>query len=142
MTKQEQINNWLKIGFGQSENRLSEVFYYDKRDHEFFSILLTDYFILDDNLNIEEGVTTNYSKQNLETLVERIKRIESKNESIIPLPRLGAGTTEEFISQQIEDFLTLNSINMETLSLCEVEEDGTITFKIEPDLKKSWWKFW
>lgn len=58
MTKQEQIYNWLTTGLQQPADRLSEIFYYDKRDKEFFSILVTDYFMFDENLNIAKNTTT------------------------------------------------------------------------------------
>ena len=35
-TNQMQIENWLKIGLAQSPERFSEMFYFDKRDNNFF----------------------------------------------------------------------------------------------------------
>ncbi len=35
-TVEERIYNWLKIGFLQPRERISELFYYDKRDNQFF----------------------------------------------------------------------------------------------------------
>ncbi len=69
MTKEEQIYNWLSIGFQQPADQLSEIFYYDKRDNEFFSVFVTDYFMFDENLNVAENTTTTYTKENLETLI-------------------------------------------------------------------------
>ena len=89
MTKQEQIYNWLTTGLQQPADLLSEIFYYDKRDNEFFSILVTDYIIFDENLNVAKDTTTTYTKENLEILIERIRRIENKDISIISLPRFG-----------------------------------------------------
>lgn len=60
MTSPTQILNWLAIGFEQPNGSLTEHFYYDKQDAEFFSILFTDYFILDEELNLANNVTTNY----------------------------------------------------------------------------------
>jgi hypothetical protein len=149
MTKQEQIHNWLTTGLQQPADRLSEIFYYDKRDNEFFSILVTDYLMFDENLNIAKDTTTTYTKENLETLIDRIKRIESKDVTIISLPRLGNSANvddTEFISQQAESFLNLNSINIETAKIWEVEENGTITIDLknesEPITKNQWWKIW
>lgn len=149
MSRQEQIYNWLTTGLQQPADRFSEIFYYDKRDNEFFSILVTDYFMFDENLNVAENTTTTYSKENLETLIDRIRRIENKDVSIISLPRLGnyQNTADtEFISLQIDSFLNLNSINIETATIWEVEESGTITIDLknegEPVTKKPWWKVW
>jgi hypothetical protein len=46
------LYNWLKTGFCQSDKELSETFYFDKRDKEFFSILIADYFLFKDNLRL------------------------------------------------------------------------------------------
>ncbi|GGA86304.1 hypothetical protein GCM10008015_28760 [Flavobacterium palustre] len=149
MTRQEQIYNWLTTGLQQPTDRFSEIFYYDKRDNEFFSILVTDYFMFDENLNIAKDITTTYSKENLETLIDRIRRIENKDVAIISLPRLGNSPNTadtEFISQQTESFLNLNSINIETATIWEVEESGTITIDLKNEreslIKKPWWKVW
>jgi len=83
MTKQEQIYNWLIIGLQQSTEQFSEMFYYDKRDEQFFSIPLTDYFMFDENLNIAKDIKTTYIKDTFEILVDRIRRIETKDTSII-----------------------------------------------------------
>ena len=147
MNRQEQTYNWLTTGLQQPADRLSEIFYYDKRDNEFFSVLVTDYFMFDENLNIAKDTTTTYRKENLETLVDRIKRIENKDFTIVSLPRLGnSGNVDdiEFISRQVDSFLNLNSIDVETAAIWEVEENGTITIdlKNEPMTKKPWWKVW
>ena len=149
MTRQEQIYNWLKTGLQQPSDRFSEIFYYDKRDNEFFSILVTDYFMFDENLNIAKDTTTTYTKKDLKTLIDRIKRIESKDVEIISFPRLGNSANldnTEFISQQIESFLNLNSINVQTATIWEVEENGTITIDLNNEsetlIKKPWWKVW
>jgi len=134
MTKQEQIYNWLTIGLQQPADRLSEIFYYDKRDKEFFSILVTDYFMFDENFNVAKDTTTTYTKENLDIIIDRIRRIENKDVAIISLPRFGNSVNVdnlEFISQQTESFLNLNSINIETATIWEVEENGTITIDLK-----------
>jgi len=134
MSRQEQIHNWLTTGLKQTADRFSEIFYYDKRDNEFFSILVTDYFMFDEDLNVAKDTTTTYTKENLETLIDRIRRIENKDVTIISLPRLGNSTNTadtEFISQQTDSFLNLNSINIETATIWEVEESGTITIDLK-----------
>lgn len=133
MTIQEQTYNWLTAGIQQPADRLSEIFYYDKRDNEFFSVLVTDYFMFDENLNVAKDTTTSYSKENLESLIDRIRRIENKDDTIISLPRLGNSKGAEFISQEVDSFLNLNSINIETATIWEVEENGTITIDLKND---------
>jgi hypothetical protein len=90
MSKQEQIYNWfnnwtsttIQIDFRKYSIMIKETI-------EFFSILVTDYFIFDENLNVAKATTTNYTKEDLEILIDRIRRIENKDVAIISLPRLG-----------------------------------------------------
>lgn len=146
MTRHEQIYRWLKIGFRQPTNRLEEIFYYDKRDNQFFSVLLIDYFMLDENFDIAPGVTTSYSKETVKIIAERIKRVENNDSSIFSLPRFGASSNDELIIQKIESFLNLSAINLETVNIWEIEEDTSIYIDlkndIEPKAKSSWWKIW
>jgi len=76
MTNKDTILNRLTTGFQQPADRLSELFYYDKRDNQFFSVLVTDYFLFDNELNLDENASSTYSKTSLESLHDRIKRIE------------------------------------------------------------------
>jgi len=149
MTKQQQIRNWLTIGFQQSTNQNSEAFYYDKRDHEFFSVMWLDYFLQDENGNLTEDAITSYSKQDLETLIDRIKRIENEDDLIIALP--GHGISENtnnltFIEEQINNFLSSNSIDLETVTLWETDGETSVIIKVEEEpkqeIKKPWWKIW
>ena len=103
--------------------------------------------MFDKNLNVAKDTTTNYTNNNLEILVNRIKRIENRDVTIISLPRLGNSVNAdntEFIYQQTENFLKLNSIDIQTVKIWEVEENGTITIDLksenEPVNKKPWWK--
>ena len=80
-TKQEQIENWLRIGFTQPIGKISEVFYYDKRDNQFFSILVSDYFNFDENYKIPNNVTSSYPKNILLILADRMQRIENNDKS-------------------------------------------------------------
>ena len=76
------------IGIAQSPYILNESFYFDKINNEFFSILVTDYFMLDENLEVAKNTTTSYSKSNQGELVNRIRRIVNEDEDIISIPRL------------------------------------------------------
>jgi len=145
MTKQEQIYNWLIIGLQQSTEQFSEMFYYDKRDEQFFSIPLTDYFMFDENLNIAKDIKTTYIKDTFEILVDRIRRIETKDTSIISLPRLGDSSNtadNSLIAQQADIFLNINSISIEVATIWEIDEEGTITVDLQKEnpltTKKQW----
>lgn len=128
MTTQEQIYNWLIAGLQQSPTRFSEIFYYDRRDNQFFSILMTDYFLFDKNGEIASDVVTSYSQKTLALLTDRIRRVNIDN-TVIGVPRLG--DIEGDYLEQADTFLNLNSINIEASSIWDVEESGTISFKIE-----------
>lgn len=99
MKPETQILNWLVIGISQSPNSLNESFYFDKVSNEFFSILVTDYFILDENLDVAKNATTSYSNSNQSELVKRIKRIENEDKHIIPVPRLTNKERKDLLTQ-------------------------------------------
>jgi len=123
MADRKHLMNWLKIGFRQPEFSFSEIFFYDKRDEEFFTLLSIDYFLFDENYRIPENVSTNYTENQLNTLRDRLSRIETKDPSIIFLPRLGNNSkilTDEFVSEQISIFVKLNLINLDSSTIWEV----------------------
>jgi hypothetical protein len=128
MTTQEQIYNWLITGLQQSPVKFSEVFYYDKRDKQFFSILMTDYFLFDGNGELNKDASSTYSEATLVLLTDRIRRINI-DPQIIAIPRLG--DTDEDYLQQADSFLNLNAINVDNSTIWEVEESGSITFNLK-----------
>ena len=149
ITKQQQIFNWLKIGIQQPSHRLEEMFYYDKTSKELFSIMVADYFLVDENFEIANDVTSSYSTETVEKLAGKIRRIESGSPEIVAVPRLGFGGSDnssEYILAEINNFLNVNAINIEDAMIWLPEESGSITISLnEPkDLEKrrSWWKFW
>ena len=145
-TKREQIENWLVIGFTQPIEKISEVFYYDKQDNQFFSILISDYFHFDENYEVPENATSSYTKNILLLLADRMQRIENNDKSIIVLPRFGELTEKndkENISKKIDSFINLNAISIDNSSVWEIDETGSVTFDIRNEKrKKVWWKFW
>ncbi|WDF78294.1 hypothetical protein PQ469_30880 [Mucilaginibacter sp. KACC 22773] len=128
MTTQEQIYNWLITGLQQSPVKFSEVFYYDKRDKQFFSILMTDYFLFDGNGELNKDASSTYSEATLVLLTDRIRRINI-DPQIIAIPRLG--DTDEDYLQQADSFLNLNAINVDESTIWDVEESGSITFNLK-----------
>jgi hypothetical protein len=129
MTNKETILNWLTTGFQQPSDRLSELFYYDKRDDQFFSVLVTDYFLFDNELNLAKDVTSTYSKKSLESLQDRIKRIENNDLNIVAIPRLGQMEERE-IKMQMNLFMQTSNIDLDTVTIWETEDKGTITINI------------
>ncbi|QEC76539.1 hypothetical protein [Mucilaginibacter ginsenosidivorax] len=128
MSTQEQIYNWLITGLQQSPVKFSEVFYYDKRDKQFFSILMTDYFLFDGNGELARDASSTYSEATLLLLTDRIRRINI-DPQIIAIPRLG--DTDEDYLQQADSFLNLNAINVDESTIWDVEESGSITFNLK-----------
>ncbi|MAB49294.1 MAG: hypothetical protein CMC05_11750 [Flavobacteriaceae bacterium] len=96
---ENQILNWLMIGISQSPNSLNESFYFDKKEEKFFSIVVTDYFMLDDNLNLAKNTTTSYSEQNQNKLVTLIKRIDKEDKDILFVPRLTHKERRDVLSE-------------------------------------------
>lgn len=148
MAGKEEVIHWLTQGMQKSAARLFEGFYYDKRDCEFFEIINIDYFMLDENLNVAEDVSTTYSKKDQLIISDRIKRIDVKDQSIIEVPRFGEtenGNNIEFISEQIENFLNSNSIGYKNSTIWEPEGglEVSVSTKVDSEKrKKTWWKFW
>jgi hypothetical protein len=151
MNNQEQIHNWLVAAFEKGEGSLTELFYFDRRDNQFFSVLFMDYFLLDENFDLAKDiVSTNYSKETLVLLIDRIKRIEKFHPSIIAIPCLSLSEAltrygRNDIIQKAETFLNLNQINIENASIWEVEVssvsiDLTKNFKVKK--RKYWWWPW
>src|SRR3954467_5273447 len=131
-TSEEQIYNWIKIGFLQPSERLSELFYYDKRDNQFFSILVSDYFHFDENYNVPRNAASSYPEHILKMLAERMKRIENDDESIIALSRTNReeNTNDDYLDQKIETFLNLNSIDIKTVTIWDVDSIGSLTIDL------------
>jgi hypothetical protein len=129
MTDKETIIDWLRIGLQQPEDWVSEIFYFDKRDNQFFSVLITDYFLFDSELNLAKNTTSGYSEKSLKILRDRIIRIDKNDLSILAIPRVGQKTELE-IQEQIKSFLEINSIDLGIVTIWETDDEATITIKI------------
>jgi hypothetical protein len=151
MTEQEQINNWLVSAFNNGSQGFSEFFYYDKLNNEFFSILLIDYFMFDENFNIPDNTSVSYSLENIEILSNRMKRIAHDDMSVLSIP---IADSKIQLQQQIDTFLNLNAINIDTVAIW-LPEDTSIVVSLDHEEsvntdkkeyitpgRKPWWKFW
>ncbi len=127
MTSQEQIHNWLVSAFNNGQEGFSEFFYYDRLDHEFFSILLMDYFMFDENFNIATNVTTSYSPANIKTLATRMKRISQHDPDILSIP---LANSESQLQDQISTFLTAHAITEHTATIW-LPEDVSIQISLD-----------
>lgn len=208
MTHPTQIRNWLTIGIEQPVGSMNEDFYYDKKNNQFFSIVLTDQFMLDKNLNLANDVTTTYTKNQENSIIDRLRRIELNDPTIVSIERISLDERKFFMQQfvdnlnnndltkilqqriynqdystkfdfyfgneadevtrqnweqqknfflqeKVDTFLNLNNINIDTVTLWDVEANGSITLHLTKndeanndaiedtiEKKKPWWKFW
>lgn len=92
--------SWLELALSEQVDRVNESYYFDRRDNEFFSVFITDYFLTDPS-STDNYPYSPYSATELEKLTERIERLELHDTLILSIPRL---TIEERI-QMMKEFL-------------------------------------
>lgn len=95
---------WLELAFSEQGDRLNESYYFDRRDNEFFSVFITDYFLTHTS-STDEYPGNPYSAAEQQILTERIKRLELNDTSILTIPRL----TIDERKQMMEEFLESRS---------------------------------
>ena len=105
MTQQEQITNWLTFAFTPSKS--SESFYFDSKDNQFFSVMLLDYMMINEKFELDEKTTVTCSPETIKTLLDRMKRIDNKDASIVLIP---SPQSEVSILNQIDSFIRLPSV--------------------------------
>ncbi len=115
-----QISNWLLAAYYQAPNSLTESFYYDKTKNIFFSVLFTDYFMLNEKLELAEGVETSYSNIELNSLVSYMQRIDRKDSDLLVIPRLSAEKRKIIFNEFIE---TISDVH-EVEKLLKQSEEG------------------
>ncbi|QJB31962.1 hypothetical protein HF324_11410 [Chitinophaga oryzae] len=76
------------MAFSEPFYSLTETFYYDKRDKEFYSIHFADYMLLNDDLSLNEAATSSYPDGIAALIADRIGRAEKEDETIIVIPSL------------------------------------------------------
>jgi hypothetical protein len=94
---------WLQIAFIEQINRLNECYFFDRFVNEFYSVFITDYFLIDPKSS-EELSSSPYTQEQLKVLSERIKRQMINDPSIALVPRLTIKERQEmmqlFLDQQ------------------------------------------
>jgi hypothetical protein len=136
-----EIRNWLEIAFCEPVDRINESYYFDKRNCEFFSVFITDYFLTDPN-DIEEYADSPYSKEELATLFERIERIEDNSTFLISIPSLTVQERKEMMYLFVE---THNSLDKNELQIIVESENGRTNLdfnqKLVPEINEDWYRF-
>jgi hypothetical protein len=92
---------WLKLAFSEQVDRLNESYYFDRRDNEFFSVFITDYFLTDTS-STDRYPGNPYSAAELQNLTERIKRLELNDTSILSIPRLTVDERRQMMKAFLE----------------------------------------
>jgi hypothetical protein len=130
---------WLELAFSEQVDRLNESYYFDRRDNEFFSVFITDYFLTDSS-STEKYPDNPYSPIELDTLAERINRLELNDELILSIPRL---TIDERI-QMMQEFLENRSNLSQKTELQKVidAENGRTNLDFNSLLQSSDYKDW
>ncbi len=136
------------MSLAKPPNKLTEMFYFDHKNYIFFSIHVVDYFMLNEDMEIDSSVTNiSYSEKNQQEIVDWIKRLEKNDHSIIRVPQKGL---EDDKLRKIEaiKFINENNIDTDKAILWEVESKSSISFDLTADeeisesLNKKWWEFW
>jgi hypothetical protein len=147
MEKKERIINWIGVALSQDPNSLTEAFYFDRSEQRFFSIHFLDYFMLDEDLDINPAANISYSEETQQEIVGWIRRIENKDNSILRLPQKGL-IDEKLKEIEALQFINEKEIDIESAKIWEVESNVSVGFDlaIEDEKKqkgdKKWWEFW
>lgn len=145
MNKRNRIINWIGVSLSLPENRQSEMFYFDKSQNLFFSIHIVDYFMLDENLEIDESATSSYNKKTENEIVSWIKRIEREDKLIISVPQKGL-TNDSLKRIEAEKFLKELSVDIDKTQIWEVEEKISVNIDLTKERtnneNKKWWEIW
>ncbi|MHA4808901.1 UPF0158 family protein [Flavitalea flava] len=141
MNSLNEIKSWLQIAFAEPVDRINESYYFDSRNGEFYSVFITDYFLTDKN-STEVYSNSPYSKEELDSLSERIDRQEDNSNFILSIPRL----TIEERKEVMQTFLGSHtySNNSELLKIIDAENGRTnLDFNgmLSPEESISWQEF-
>lgn len=138
MTAKISVQDWLITAMEEPLGRINETYYYDRRANEFFSIFITDYFLLSGLY--DSPISSPYTPEELATLKDRAGRIESNESSILGIPRL----TVIQRKQILKDFFESGKFNLDKANIQAIikGEDGTKLFDLGADIsgeiKREW----
>jgi len=86
-----------------------------------------DYLIVDEKFEVISDVSVSYSADTIRLLRDRMKRIDNENSDILSIPLADESSP---VQEQIDTFLNLNSIDIDTATIWETE-DPSITFQVD-----------
>lgn len=146
MNQKNQIIELIKAAISSPPNELTRSFYYDKLNQTFFIIHIVDYFMLNEDLEIDNSAQVSISEKSQKEIVDWIKRIEKNDDSIIRVPQKGI-TDEELKHIEFLKYIKESEIDLDIAKIQKVEE-GEEKVSVKFDLKKigktdkKWWEFW
>jgi hypothetical protein len=139
MDKSLEIRNWLERAFEEPVGRANETYYFDKKHNQFFSIFITDYFIIDEAP--DTAIDSPYNTTELNLLRDRINRTEQNDSSLLYVPRLNSKERKQILNEFIES--TSHGLSIEEIGLIIENETGRNDFELPPGLNeklKPGWK--
>lgn len=145
MTDLSTLKYWIDLAIQQPVDDSLEMFYYDTNNKQFFSVLIIDLYLFDKKLNVLEGISMYYEKEELALLKDRVKRIYNQKRSIISVPKCGIIENNDVKNQIIETFISKHKIDITTSSVLILLQKEPISFPIVTKTKsvtKPWWKIW
>lgn len=129
-----QLQEWLQYAFEEPADRINECYYFDAASNEFFSIFITDYFLISGDCMVAEMP---YSPDELAILKERINRLEKRDPEILGIPRLSSEERKEimheFLSFSGIDDLRLNEQLEQTSGRSILNWNGLLPAQLIPE---------
>lgn len=145
MAELSTLKNWIELAIQQPVDDQLEMYYYDTNNKQFFSVLIIDLYLFDKKLNVIEGISMYYEKDELNLLRDRVKRIFKQKSSIIALPKYGIIENNDTKNQLTEAFFSEHKIDLNSSSLLVTLQKEPIPFPTKTNAKqatKPWWKIW
>jgi len=146
MDNTEEIIKQLSVGFSQPINSVKESFFFDKQNQIFFSIHAIDYFMFNEQLEIEDPDSSSYSLKTLKDIQYWVKKIDANDPIIQFIPQTGDKDNNILREKSIE-FIKQNNINVKEAQVWYADtSEVSVKFSVNDNQKelknKKWWEFW
>ncbi len=147
MDKKDHIIGWLRMVLSLEPGRLTETFYLDKKKQIFFSIHFADYAMFTEDLEIDPAVSTGYSQESEQAILDWFRRLDNNDSSIVRVPQRGI-TDRNLREIEANEFIRQHNVDLETAFIWEFAQEVSVkvdlTAKTEGHSKatKKWWQFW
>jgi len=131
----------IGIALSQPSNLLNEAFYFDKSKLLFFSIHVTDYLMIDEDLYVEPNkINFRLSREEQTKILDWICRIDSDDQNLIQIPQKGL-VDERVIEIEARQFLSEHAIDIQNTRIWEIASDNVADAK-QSRKRLKWWQFW